>query len=147
MKTLALMAIAALTAVPVSYAKETVAPVNAKGGLALKGYDAVAYFTESKPVKGSPSFTYEWNGAKWQFSTKQNLDTFKSNPEKYAPQYGGYCAYAVSEHYTADADPMAWKIVDGKLYVNYNKDIQQKWAQDAMKRIQSADSNWPALHK
>ncbi len=130
-----------------SSAKEPVAVVNAKSGLAVKGYDPVAYFTDSKPVKGSPNFQHEWNGAKWQFASQAHLDAFKKEPEKYAPKYGGYCAWAVSNNYTADIDPEAWKIVDGKLYLNYNKDVQKKWEADLYNRIQSAEKNWPSLHK
>lgn len=129
-------------------AKDPVDAVNrGKDGLALKGYDAVAYFKESNAVKGNPSFQHSWMGATWQFSSAANLAEFQANPAKYAPQFGGYCAWAVSKNYTADADPQAWKIVDGKLYVNYNKDVQKMWEKDMGERIRSAESNWPKLHK
>jgi len=114
-------------------------------GTAINGYDPVAYFTEGKPVEGSSDHAYKWNGAEWHFASAENLATFKSDPEKYAPQYGGYCAYAVSEGYTAKTEPDAWKIVDGKLYLNYNKDVQEKWAQDISGRIANADKNWPTV--
>jgi YHS domain-containing protein len=93
-------------------------PVNKnRQGAALKGYDPVAYFRASAAVKGSPQFTYSWSGANWQFSSGDNRDEFIRQPEKYAPQFGGYCAWAVSNNYTADADPEAWRIIDRKLYV------------------------------
>jgi YHS domain-containing protein len=127
------------------------APVEAvnkgRGGVALKGHDSVAYFTESKPVKGSASLAQEWNGAVWHFSTEENQRLFAANPAQYAPQYGGYCSWAVSKGYTADIDPAAWKIVDGKLYLNYSKSVQQMWEKDLRARIEAADKNWPMLHK
>jgi YHS domain-containing protein len=127
--------------------KDPVAAVNTKGGVAVKGYDTVAYFNQSKPVKGSSQFTHEWMGARWQFASQANLDAFRKEPERYAPKFGGYCAWAVSNNYTADIDAEAWKIVDGKLYLNYSKDVQKKWEQDQYNRIQSAEKNWPGLHK
>ncbi|CAM4142024.1 YHS domain-containing (seleno)protein [Vibrio agarivorans] len=114
-------------------------------GKAIKGYDPVAYFTQGKPVKGDADFVYEWNDAKWYFASKQHLETFMSNPEKYAPQYGGYCAWAVSNGYTAKIDPNAWRIVDDKLYLNYNKSVQEKWQQDIAGNVAKADKNWPSL--
>jgi hypothetical protein len=86
-------------------------------------------------------------GAKWFFATAANRDLFESDPEKYAPQYGGYCAYAVAMGKTADIDPNAWKIVDGKLYLNYNQEIQVKWLEDVPGYIQKADMNWPGVVK
>lgn len=114
-------------------------------GTAINGYDPVAYFTDGKPVEGSSDHAYDWNGAEWHFASAENLETFKAAPEKYAPQYGGYCAYAVSEGYTAKTDPHAWRVVDGKLYLNYNKDVQSKWLQDIPGRIAKADQNWPKV--
>ncbi len=127
--------------------EKLVEPVNKKDGLAIKGYDAVAYFTEGRPVKGLSSFVHVWNGATWQFSSEANRELFKADPAKYAPQFGGYCAWAVSKNYTADTEPEAWKIVDGKLYLNYNKDIQKKWEVDTLQRIEAGVKNWPGLHK
>lgn len=116
-------------------------------GVALSGYDAVAYFTEQKPMKGSAAFTHEWMGATWQFSSAANRDRFAADPAKYAPQFGGYCAWAVSNNYTAPADPQVWKIVDGRLYVNYNRQVQEKWQQDLAQRIANGERNWPGLHQ
>ncbi len=114
---------------------------------ALKGYDAVAYFTEGEPVKGSKKFQHEYNGADWYFSSAANRDTFAKDPAAYAPQYGGYCAWAVSQGYTASGDPTVWKIVDGKLYVNYNDDVGAKWRKDPQGFIKLANQNWPNVLK
>jgi len=116
-------------------------------GIAIKGYDAVAYFEQSAPVKGSPKFTYQWMEATWLFASAQNRDRFAANPQRYAPQYGGYCSYAVSQGHTAPIDPEAWHVVDGKLYLNYSKDVQKKWEEDRAGYIHKADQNWPELHK
>jgi len=129
-------------------AKPPVNPVNANAdGVAIKGYDAVAYFTQSQPVKGDSRFSYQWMGATWHFASAENRDAFEKTPDKYAPQFGGYCSWAVSQGHTADIDPSAWRIIEGKLYLNYNKDIQKKWSQDVQKRIEDANQNWPRLHK
>ena len=112
---------------------------------AIKGYDPVAYFEASKPVKGQKDITYQWHGATWHFANAANREAFQANPEAYAPQFGGYCAYAVSEGYTAKIEPEAWKIVDGKLYLNYNLSIQQKWEATQAERIKNAEANWPAV--
>ncbi|GAL13518.1 hypothetical protein JCM19233_4523 [Vibrio astriarenae] len=114
-------------------------------GKAIKGYDPVAYFTEGKAVEGDSDFQYEWNGADWYFSSQENLERFAGNPERYAPQYGGYCAWAVSKGYTAKIDPHAWSVVDGKLYLNYNKSVQSTWQQDIAGNIAKGDANWPGL--
>jgi len=114
-------------------------------GNAIKGYDPVAYFEESRPVKGSSDYTYECNDAEWRFSSAKNRDAFAENPEAYAPQYGGYCAWAVSQGYTARIDPEAWHIHNGKLYLNYSKSVQKKWQKDMEGHITQANQNWPNL--
>ena len=114
-------------------------------GNAIDGTDPVAYFTEGRPVEGSSEFTHDWNGARWRFSSAQNRDAFAADPEKYAPQYGGYCAWAVSQGYTASTDPEAWKIVDGKLYLNYSLGVRDTWRQDIPGNIVKADQNWPKV--
>lgn len=114
-------------------------------GLALDGYDAVAYFTENKPREGKPEFTREYDGAKYQFATAANRDAFAKEPAKYAAQYGGYCAWAVSQGYTADTDPNTGKVVDGKLYLNYNPAVAQKWNENTEKFIADGDNNWKKL--
>jgi len=128
--------------------RSLVDPVNRNGqGVALKGYDPVAYFEQGRPVQGSPQFSHRWMEATWWFATAEHRDLFTKDPQKYAPQFGGYCAYALSEGYTANIDPEAWKIVDGKLYLNYSRGVQKKWEEDLQRRIQAAEKNWPALHK
>jgi YHS domain-containing protein len=116
-------------------------------GVALKGYDAVAYFAEGKAVKGNKEFQYDWMGAKWLFASAANRDQFAKDPAKYAPQFGGYCAWAVSNNYTYDADPEIWKIVNGKLYLNYNQLARFRWERDIPGRIKLGEQNWPNLHK
>ena len=118
-----------------------------RGGLAIKGYDPVAYFTDGRPVKGDPRFTYAFEGATYQFASAASRDQFAKEPSRYVPQFGGFCAWAVSRNYTADTDPLAWKIVDGKLYLNYSLRVQAKWEEDVPGNIQKADSNWPALSR
>ena len=115
-------------------------------GLALIGYDPVAYFEVAKAVPGSPEFSHEIDGAKFLFRSAASKALFVADPAKYMPQYGGYCAWAVGHNYTAPADPEAWKMVDGKLYLNYNKGVQQKWIAEEGKLISAGDSNWPGLH-
>ena len=124
-------------------------PVNATlFGTAIKGYDPVAYFTAGKPLKGDSKIAYAWNGATWHFANAAHRDAFKAEPEKYAPQFGGYCAWAVSQNYTANSDPeKAWKIVNGRLYLNYNRDVQQTWEKDVPGNIAKADENWPKILK
>ncbi len=125
-----------------------VAPVNTTlFGIAIKGYDPVAYFKAGQPTKGDSAFTHEWGGATWRFASAANRDAFKAAPEKYAPQYGGYCAWAVAQGDTAGIDPAAWKIVAGKLYLNYSPDVQKKWAGDEPGNIAKADTHWPKLLK
>jgi YHS domain-containing protein len=121
------------------------APIYAEDGVATDGTDPVAYFTEGAPIAGSKDITHDWNGASWRFSSQENKDAFAAEPAAYAPQYGGYCAYAVSEGYTASTTPKAWKIVDGKLYLNYSRRIQRKWERDIPGRIASGDANWPKI--
>jgi len=122
-------------------------PINKTffGGVAIEGYDPVSYFTVGKPTKGMKEYSYDWMNATWRFASKENLELFKAEPEKYAPQYGGYCAWAVSQGKTAGIDPQAWKIVNGKLYLNYNRSVQEQWEQDIPGNIRKADENWPKL--
>jgi len=112
---------------------------------AIKGYDTVAYFTVGKPLKGSDEYSMEYNDATWLFSSQENLELFKADPEKYAPQYGGYCAYAVATNTTASIKPELFTIHEGKLYLNYNKSINEKWIANKEGFIQDADKNWPGL--
>jgi len=119
--------------------------VFVKDNVAIGGYDPVAYFTSGKPVKGSNQFSVNYRGAFWHFSSKQNADDFKKSPEKYAPQYGGYCAYGLADGHKAPTEPDAWTIVNGKLYLNYDKDVKALWVKKQSEYIITADRNWPQL--
>jgi YHS domain-containing protein len=112
---------------------------------AVGGYDPVAYFTDGKPVEGRRDMTWTWKGVTWRFANEKNRDAFKAKPEAYAPQYGGHCAWAVSQGYTAKGDPKHWKIVNGKLYLNYNAKVQRDWEQNVAGHISKGDRNWPKV--
>ncbi len=117
-------------------------------GLGAKGYDVVSYFTDGKPIAGSPNFTHEYGGVKWQFVSKEHRDLFAANPKKYAPQYGGFCSWGVSVGKLFDVDPVnGWTIRDGKLYLNFNAEINSTFAKDAASFIAKADKNWPSLDR
>ena len=114
-------------------------------GGAIRGYDPVAYHTEGKPVAGKRAHRVEWKGATWSFASAENKALFEGDPEKYAPRYGGYCAWAVSNGGTASIDPDAWTIVDGKLYLNYSLGVREQWSQDIPGNVAKADVNWPKI--
>ena len=116
-----------------------------KDGAAIRGYDPVAYFSDGKPVKGLAQHKAQYKGSTFHFASKANHDAFAANPAKYAPQYGGYCAFGVSGGYKAAIDPAAFTIVDGKLYLNYNRDVQKKWGADIRGYVAKADKNWPSV--
>src|SRR6516164_1201079 len=122
-------------------------PVFIEDGKAIRGYDPVAYFNANKPVQGKTEFVYTWDNAKWYFSSQQNLDSFRTNPMKYAPQYGGYCAYGCSQGqgHKASTSADAWTIVNDKLYLNYDTKIRSTWNKDRQDRIIQADKNWPNI--
>jgi len=112
---------------------------------AIRGYDPVAYFKQAKPVKGEKKFSYSWRNANWYFANQQNLDLFKSNPEKFAPQYGGYCAYGTAAGHKAPTEPQTWTILDDKLYLNYNDEVKSMWDKDKPGYIKKANQNWPSI--
>ena len=114
-------------------------------GLALKGYDPVAYFAQGKPVQGKPEITASHEGATYRFASAANRDAFAAAPGKYAPQYGGYCAYGMASGYKAPIEPDAWTIVEGKLYLNYNQSVRSRWSSDIPGYIRKADTNWPTV--
>lgn len=120
-------------------------PVYTELGIAVDGSDVVAYFTEGRPVAGKPDITLDWRGASWRFASAANRDTFIASPERYAPQYGGYCAYAMSEGYIAPTVPEAWRIVDGKLYLNFSVRVLRIWERDIPGRIARGNANWPGV--
>jgi YHS domain-containing protein len=139
----ALVAMPAWAAPPVNTLKPGF--FGGRGDTAIVGYDPVAYFKEGKPVKGQDTLVYEWMGAKWKFASQANLDAFKADPEKYAPQYGGYCAYGVAQGYLVKIEPDQFTILDGKLYLNYDADVQAKWRKDPTGFNQQADAKFKDL--
>lgn len=140
----ALMLAAAVTAAPSVAGAESAVNQDRKG-VAIEGYDPVAYFTSSKPVKGSREHVASWMGATWWFASADNRDLFEMAPEKYAPQYGGYCAYGVANNYLVRIDPRAWTVFDGRLYLNYSLKVREQWSKDIPGNIKKADANWPKL--
>lgn len=116
-------------------------------GIAVRGYDTVAYFTLGKPVEGRDEFTTEWSGAIWKFSSQEHLDLFEAEPTKYAPQYGGYCAYGVAQGSLVKIEPDLWTIVDGKLYLNFNRKFNDRWKKDIAGYNAAADSMFDQLLK
>jgi YHS domain-containing protein len=130
---------------PINTLKDSI--LGGHGDAAINGYDTVAYFTENKPVKGSDAFTTEYMGAKWKFASKANLELFKADPAKYAPQYGGYCAYGVSQGHLVKVEPDKFTVLDGKLYLNYDAGVQATWIKDPKGYNKLADEKFPALLK
>ena len=123
-------------------------PVNTGyfGGIAIMGYDPVAYFTEGRPMKGSEEFSYDWLGTLWQFASSKHRELFIGDPTKYAPQYGGYCVGEVASNgATINIDPEAWAIIDGKLYLSYSKENMEKFKANPSGELAKAEANWPAV--
>ncbi|MEQ8180066.1 MAG: YHS domain-containing (seleno)protein [Amphiplicatus sp.] len=140
----AIAATAAAAAAP-AFAADNEVYTGRFSSLAVGGYDPVAYFEQSGPVKGQSQYAYEYKGATWRFSSAENLAAFTADPDAYAPQYGGYCAWAVSQGYTAPGNPKNWSVVEGKLYLNYNDKVQRDWEKDIPGFIAKAEDNWPGV--
>ena len=136
-------AIIALVIMPLALAGQPQTYANRDG--AIRGYDPVAYFTLGDPTRGDKTYTTRWQGAIYKFASAENLALFKSDPERYSPQYGGYCAYAVAKGSIAQIDPEAWTIVNGKLYLNFSPAIRKRWNQDIPGNIRAANKNWPGV--
>ncbi len=134
--------IAATVALPL-FAQESAVFVT--DDVAINGYDTVAYFEQGMPVAGNLDYAVDWNDAVWLFSSAENMQLFESDPEAYAPQYGGYCAYALSKGALASTDPNAWTIYDGKLYLNYSINVRGIWSEDIPGNIALADGYWPGI--
>ena len=115
------------------------------GSQAIEGYDAVAYFTQGRAVEGSKEFEFSWKGANWRFASTENLAAFRANPEAFAPQFGGYCAWAVSQNDIAEIDPTQFTVYEGKLYLNYSKEVSARWRSSKEKFITAANRFWPEL--
>lgn len=127
-------------------AKTPVPSLNlSSSGLALRGYDPVAYFTQGKPVKGSSKITALHGGGKYHFSSEAHRTAFLANPSKYLPKYGGFCAYGTAANYKVDGDPEVWNIVDGKLYLNINRSVNRSWKRRTPHYIKQADAVWPKI--
>jgi YHS domain-containing protein len=136
-----------ITVVPVACReKEGALEVYKTADGAINGYDPVSYNKE-KPAKGSQDHSYQWKNATWYFASEENLSLFKADPEKYAPQFGGYCAYGMAEGHKAPTQPDAWTIVDNKLYFNYNKEVRTEWKKNNDEFIKKAEDNWPTVKK
>jgi YHS domain-containing protein len=135
----------ALAASGLAMAAGYAVPVLAKEPLALTGYDPVSYFTGNTPLQGKPELTAQHNGLTYRFASAGNRDAFVADPSRYAPQYDGYCAYGVSRGYKVGVDPLAYKVVSGRLYLNYSRSVQRTWSRDIPGYISKADSNWPGL--
>jgi YHS domain-containing protein len=134
----------ALGAAP-AYAEKAPVYTAFLSNVAVDGYDPVAYFTDARPVRGSASFRLTHQGFEYRFASQAHLDAFRANPSRYLPQYGGYCAWATAQGNTAPGNPRYWRIVDGRLYLNYSADIQRQWEADIPGFIASANANWPGL--
>lgn len=141
----ALLAALAFAALP--SAAMAGSPVNADGGLALKGYDPVSYFGGAGPMKGDPTIVSTHEGVSYRFASRDNKSAFDKAPQRYLPQYGGFCAYAVSYGRKADIDPLAYAIHGGKLYVNYSLDVQKTFEKKPLAFIRLADKNWPTVQR
>ncbi len=140
------VSVAGIATHAVAYQSKSIADVNLdKQNLALRGYDPVAYFALGKATAGKTEFSAAHEGATYRFSSAAHRDTFVATPARYLPQYGGYCAYAASQGYKADADPKAWHVIDGRLFVNYNASVAKSWAAKAADYIKKGDSNWPRV--
>lgn len=146
-RTLVLSAIAAplaLSFIPrASAAAEPM--VFQSSGVAISGTDPVAYFTDKKPVAGKAGITHDWNGATWQFASESNRDRFANDPERYAPRFGGYCAYAASLGYLAPTQPEAWTVFEDRLYLNANLRARELWLKDVPGNIAKGEANWPGI--
>ncbi|HEY1060262.1 MAG TPA: YHS domain-containing (seleno)protein [Daejeonella sp.] len=140
-----IMKIVAILLLITSVAKAQKSEIFISDGKAIKGYDPVAFFKESKPVKGSESISFQYKDATWLFSSSENLESFKKSPEKYAPQYGGYCAYGTAGGHKAPTQTDTWTVVDGKLYFNYNTKVKESWEKQQSALIEKANVQWPLI--
>lgn len=116
-------------------------------GVAIKGYDTVAYFTEGRALKGKKEFEFSWQGARWYFANTSHRDLFAANPERYVPKFGGFCSSGLSRGMKVTADPEAWTIVDGRLYLKFNKAVRDRWRQNTAENIKKAEKNWDNIRK
>lgn len=139
------LALAALAPAQPAFAEQRPVYTAPLSNVGVNGYDVVAYFTDGRPVRGSTEFRTTHQNVEYRFASAEHMALFRANPARYLPQYGGYCAWAVSQGYTASANPNNWRIVDGRLYLNYNGEVQERWEQDIPGHIRNADANWPSV--
>jgi YHS domain-containing protein len=144
MKKLLFILALATAALPLAAQTKTLLNLD-KNGVAIQGYDPVAFFTDGKPVKGKPEFPARHNGAVYYFSSNEHRDLFQADPAKYEPTFGGYCAFGVSRNKLAEIDVDAFQIVDNRLLLQYNKDVREMFNKDTKGNLAKADGNWPAL--
>lgn len=134
----------AIAFAPIAWAQDK--PVYfATDGAAMAGYDPVSYFDSAVPVRGEPSIAVMWKGAQWHFASQENRERFESNPRAFAPQFGGYCSYAMANGVLKSTDPMAWQVVDGRLYLTHSPAVERIWEQDRSANIHLAEENWPVI--
>ncbi|MFA6964530.1 MULTISPECIES: YHS domain-containing (seleno)protein [Bosea] len=145
MKTMRMLACAAVLTGASAVAAIAADSVNQVDGVALHGFDPVAYFVQKRPLKGDPEITYQYKGVTYEFYNASNLALFKKSPDKYLPQYGGFCAFAVAAGAKADIDPYAFAINDGKLYVNFSLDKRDRFQKKATENVAKANGNWPKV--
>ena len=145
MKRFVLLLLLTTSALPSFATEKTSFNLGHSSGLAMDGYDVMSYWRGGKPEKGNEQYKLEYDNAIWVFASQQHLDTFASDPEKYAPQFGGHCAYAASRGYLADVDPFAWRIWKDRLYLNFSPGVQRLWAGSIDENIQSGNANWPQI--
>ena len=139
------LALASFAAAPPAFAEKPAVYTAPFSRTALNGYDPVAYFTQGRPVRGDAQYALTHQGFQYRFASPANLAAFRADPARYQPAYGGYCAWAAAQGYTASGDPRHWRIVDGRLYLNYNAEIQQRWERDIPGFIRAANANWPNI--
>ncbi|WP_170466299.1 YHS domain-containing (seleno)protein [Ruegeria arenilitoris] len=137
-------AIAALALVPAVRAQDMPVYFETDGAV-MAGFDPVSYFQGTAPVRGMPEYAVIWKGAEWHFASAENRDLFESNPRAYAPQFGGYCAYAMAQGLLKSTDPMLWDMVDGRLYLTHSPEIEKVWRGDRAEFIEMAEENWPVV--
>ena len=140
-----LLLTALLVSAAVTYAQKP--EIFTTDGKAIRGYDPVAFFKQSMPVKGADSLSYSWKDAQWLFSSKENMESFKANPDAFCPRYGGYCAYGTSAGHKSPTQTETWTIVDNKLYFNDNSKVKEMWLKDQKTLIEKADQQWPEVKK
>jgi YHS domain-containing protein len=133
-----------LVSVPVFGQNKTLLNLD-RQGIAIQGYDPVAFFTQNRPVKGRPEFESKYNGARYLFASADDKSTFDANPAKYEPQFGGFCAYAASQNHTAPVKIEAFQIVNGRLLMQYDLGVRKEFNKDTQGNLQKADKNWPGL--